>query len=80
MLKQNKQIKSDNSSETTSTQGLQTLLGNPKKAILKLATPMIIALTLTTLYNLVDALWVSGLGPDALAAVGFVMPFSNLLL
>ena len=75
MLKQTKQIKSDNSSETTSTQGLQTLLGNPKKAIIKLATPMIIALTLTTLYNLVDALWVSGLGPDALAAVGFVFPF-----
>ena len=57
------------------TKGVKTLLGNPKKAIIKLATPMIIAMSVTTLYNLVDAIWVSGLGPDALAAVGFVFPF-----
>ncbi|HDN65566.1 MAG TPA: MATE family efflux transporter, partial [Methanosarcinales archaeon] len=28
-----------------------------------------------TVYNLVDAIWVSGLGADALAAIGFVFPF-----
>lgn len=57
------------------TEGVKTLLGDPKKAIIKLATPMIIAMIIQTSYNLVDALWVSGLGPDALAAVGFVYPF-----
>lgn len=57
------------------TKGVKILLGEPKKAIIKLATPMIIAMSANTIYNLVDAIWVSGLGPDALAAVGFFFPF-----
>ncbi len=36
---------------------------------------MMIAMSVQTLYNFVDAIWVSGLGPDSLAAVGFVFPF-----
>jgi putative MATE family efflux protein len=57
------------------TKGVKILLGDPKKAIIKLATPMIVAMAANTIYNLVDAIWVSGLGPDALAAVGFFFPF-----
>ena len=57
------------------TEGVKTLLGEPKKAIIKLAIPLIIAMSVQTLYNLVDAIWVSGLGADALAAIGFVFPF-----
>ena len=57
------------------TKGIKTLLGDPRKAIIKLAIPMIVAMTVQTFYNLVDAIWVSGLGTDALAAVGFVFPF-----
>ena len=57
------------------TEGVKTLLGDPKKAIIKLAIPMIVAMVVQTLYNLVDAIWVSGLGADALASVGFVFPF-----
>jgi Na+-driven multidrug efflux pump len=57
------------------TEGIKTLLGDPKKAIIKLAIPMIVAMVVQTLYNLVDAIWVSGLGADALASVGFVFPF-----
>ncbi|EMR73745.1 putative efflux protein, MATE family [Thermoplasmatales archaeon SCGC AB-539-N05] len=56
------------------TKGVKTLLGDPKKAIIKLALPMILAMSVQTIYNLVDAIWVSGLGADALAAVGFVFP------
>jgi putative MATE family efflux protein len=68
--------------------GVQTLLGEPKKAIVKLAIPMIIAMSIQTIYNFVDALWVSGFGSDlftssivpetgklGLAAIGFVLPF-----
>ena len=62
------------------TKGVQTLLGNPKKAIIKLSIPMIIALSLNSLYNLVDRFWVSGLGDDALAATGFFMPFFFLAM
>ncbi|WP_406660214.1 MATE family efflux transporter [Methanolobus sp. ZRKC3] len=55
--------------------GMETMLGDPKKAIVKLAVPMMFAMSIQTLYNLVDTFWVSGLGSDALAAVGFVFPF-----
>ncbi len=36
---------------------------------------MIIAMSVQTLYNLADAIWVSGLGANALSAVGFFFPF-----
>ncbi len=62
------------------TNGVQTLLGDPKKAIIKLAIPMIIAMSVATIYNLTDAIWVSGIGSDALAAVGFVFPFFFMAL
>lgn len=59
----------------TETEGVKTLLGDPKKALIKLAVPMMLAMSIQTIYNVVDALWVSGLGPEALAAVGFFFPF-----
>jgi putative MATE family efflux protein len=62
------------------TKGIETLLGDPKKAIIKLSIPMIIAMSVQTIYNLVDALWVSGLGADALAAVGLFFPFFFILI
>ncbi|MEA1894170.1 MAG: MATE family efflux transporter [Euryarchaeota archaeon] len=55
--------------------GIKALLGDPKKAIIKLSLPMIVAMSAQTVYNLVDAIWVSGLGANALAAIGFVFPF-----
>ncbi len=58
---------------------VRMLLGDPKKAILKLAIPIIIGGMVQTLYNFVDGIWVSGLGQDALAAVGIFMPFIMIL-
>jgi putative MATE family efflux protein len=55
--------------------GMETMMGDPKKAIIKLALPMMFGMSIQTIYNLVDTFWVSGLGSDALAAVGFVFPF-----
>ncbi len=60
--------------------GVKTLTGDPKKAIMKLAWPMIIAMSVQTMYNLVDAFWVSGLGADALSAVGFFFPFFFMVM
>ena len=78
----------DNSSKNSETKGVQTLLGDPKKAIIKLAIPMIIAMSVQTLYNFVDTLFVSGVGKDfftnslisgigklGVAAVGLILPF-----
>ncbi len=50
-------------------------MGDPRRAIIKLSIPVIVANLIQTVYNLVDAIWVSGLGADALAAVGFFFPF-----
>lgn len=62
------------------TKGVKTLLGDPKKAIIKLSIPMVAAMSAQTIYNLVDAIWVSGKGPESLAAVGFTFPFFFLAM
>ena len=65
----------DHSSEKSQTKGVKLLLGDPKIAIRSLSLPMVVAMLIQTLYNIVDAFWVAGLGPDALAAIGFAFPF-----
>ena len=62
------------------TNGVKTLFGDPKKAIIKLSIPMMVAMSVQTIYNIVDAFWVSGLGADALAAMGFVFPFFFVIM
>jgi putative MATE family efflux protein len=62
------------------TRGVSLLIGDPQKAILKLSGPMIVAMMILATYNLVNAVWVAGLGPDALAAVGFVSPIYMIII
>jgi len=66
--------------EGDSTAGVALLTGDPKTAILRLSGPMIVAMFLMSTYNIVNAIWVAGLGPDALAAVGFVTPLFMILI
>lgn len=61
-------------------EGVALLMGDPRKAILKLSGPMIVAMLLMSTYNIVNAIWVAGLGSDALAAVGFVTPLFMILM
>jgi len=83
-------VKKETSNET---KGVKTLLGDPKKAIVSLAIPMILAMFIQTMYNFVDALWVSGFGANiftsvlvpntgkfALAAIGFVLPVYMMMI
>ena len=63
-----------NNEEIKTSGNVDSLLGNPKKALWKMSVPLIISLFITSLYNLIDAIWVAGLGADALAGVGFVSP------
>lgn len=60
--------------------GVAIMTGDPKRALLKLSGPMIVAMLMMSLYNLADAIWVAGLGDDALAAVGFITPFFMILI
>jgi len=57
------------------TPGVRTLLGDPRRAIRRLSLPMMAAMLVQSMYNVVDAIWVAGLGQDALAAVGLFFPF-----
>lgn len=59
---------------------IDLIRGEPKKAIRKLAWPMIISMALIMIYNLADSVWVSGLGADALAAIGFVTPLFMIVI
>ncbi len=63
-----------------STRGVETLLGDPKKAIRKISGPMIIAMLVQTLYNIVDGIWVAGLGSKQLAAVGLFFPVFMVII
>ena len=56
------------------------MLQNPKKALIKMSVPLIVSLVITSFYNLIDAAWVSGLGADALAGVGFFTPIFMILV
>ena len=63
-----------------SVNGVDIMLQNPKKALIRMSIPLIISLLITSFYNLIDAFWVSGLGADALAGVGFFTPIFMILV
>ncbi len=63
-----------------STDRVNVMVGEPKKALISMSIPLIISLLISGLYNLIDAMWVSGLGADALAGIGFVTPIFMVLV
>ena len=63
-----------------SSNNVDVMLKNPKKALINMSIPLIISLLITSFYNLIDAFWVSGLGADALAGVGFFTPIFMILV
>ena len=58
---------------------VELMRGEPEKAVKKLAIPIMISMILTALYNIVDGIWVAGLGPTAIAGIGFVTPIFMVL-
>lgn len=56
------------------TAGVRVLLGDQRKGVIALAIPIGVALLMQQLNNIVDSLWVSGLGADPMAALGIVYP------
>lgn len=62
------------------TKGTELLLGNPRKAMIGMMVPVIVALTFQSLNSVINSVWVTGLGPDALAAVGIVFPLFIIIL
>ena len=61
-------------------ENIDLITGDPKKAIIKLAYPMMITMFIMMLYNFADSIWVAGLGAEALAAIGFISPLYIILV
>lgn len=59
---------------------ISMITGDPKKAIRALSVPMIISMLLLMAYNLADSIWVAGLGPNSLAALGFITPIFMIVI
>ena len=58
----------------TDNERIKLIRGDPKRAIRKLALPMILSMLLMSSNNVIDSIWVAGLGSNPLAALGFVTP------
>ncbi len=59
---------------------INSITGNPRKAINKLAFPTIFSMLLMFLNNLIDSFWVAGINADALAALGFISPLYLVII
>ena len=60
-------------------ENVELMRGEPEKAVRKLAVPIMISMILTALYNIIDGIWVAGLGQTAIAGIGFVTPIFMVL-
>lgn len=59
---------------------IESIIGNPIKAINRLAFPTIISMLLMFLNNLIDSFYVAGINADALAALGFISPLYLVII
>ena len=58
---------------------VELMRGEPEIAVRKLAIPIMISMLLTASYNIVDGIWIAGLGQAAIAGIGFVTPIFMIL-
>ena len=72
-------MNSSNKQSSDIDQRIAMVTGDPKRAIRVLSVPMIISMLLIMSYNLADSIWVAGLGPNAIAALGFTAPIFMLV-
>ena len=61
-------------------ENVEMITGDPKKAINKLALPLIASMLLIFINNIIDSIWVAGLGTGPLAALGYITPLFLILV
>ena len=59
---------------------IEMITGDPKKAINKLSTPIIASMFLILINNIIDSVWVAGLGAEPLAALGYITPLFMIMV
>ena len=60
-------------------ENVDVLKGKPEKAIITLAIPILIYLLISNSYNIVDGMWISGIGKAAITGVGSITPLFNVV-
>ena len=50
------------------------LNADPRKSIPRLALPVMVTMVITSLYNVVDGIWIAGLGESAISGIGLTTP------
>jgi putative MATE family efflux protein len=53
---------------------IELLNGDPKKSLPRLALPVMVTMVITSLYNVVDGIWVAGLNAEAISGIGLITP------
>jgi putative MATE family efflux protein len=61
-------------------ENIEMITGDPKKAINKLSLPIIGSMFLIFANNIIDSIWVAGLGTEPLAALGYITPLFMILV
>ncbi|MDR3282217.1 MAG: MATE family efflux transporter [Candidatus Methanoplasma sp.] len=59
---------------------IETMLGDPRKALVAFSIPIAVALLVQQSNTLVDSFWVTSLGGDAMAAIGLLNPIYAVLI
>jgi len=59
---------------------IEMITGDPKKAINKLSFPIIASMFLIFANNIIDSIWVAGLGAEPLAALGYITPLFLIIV
>ena len=60
--------------------GVDVVLGEPRKAIVTMAVPLIISMIVAGVNTVADRMWCAGLGSDALAAIALVEPIYLVIM
>lgn len=63
-----------------SQKNVDVMLGNPKKALIAMAVPVMIANLIQSINNLIDTVWLTSLGVNAQAAVNVAFPLFFLVI
>ena len=61
-------------------ENVEMITGDPKKAINKLSIPIIASMFLIFINNIIDSIWVAGLGTEPLAALGYITPLFLIMV
>jgi len=76
----NKADAQNNKADAQNNKRVQNFINNPKKAVWTLAIPVILGMSIGIIYNFADMYFVSGLGPEAVAAITFSAPLFMLAI